>query len=370
MGTENTLIRELINQSAVLHLAEKIKGVYPPFEKEQFVAQIMATLPSMSIGDRSKLIKENLRQFLPNDFSDAVQILVNALPSSLGTEASEVSGGFIIWPLTMYVSDYGQSHFDLSMQALYEMTKRFTSEFGIRALLDKYPEESYKYLEQWAKDPNCHVRRLVSEGTRPRLPWAGRLKYFGKDKQRLLDLLKPLSCDSTELVRRSVANHLNDIAKENPDLVVNTLSGWKKEMPHLSDKHIKHALRTLVKEGHKGALELLGFSHGVLPQSHSFRVKSDKIKLGGYLELQADILFEDDDSEHVVDYVVYFLKANGSHSPKVFKWKNIRNESQLKLQKRHLVKQFTTRTHYTGQHFVALQVNGTEIAKQEFWLEM
>jgi 3-methyladenine DNA glycosylase AlkC len=164
--------------------------------------------------------------YLPKDFPQAVQILLD----SLGPEISqcEISGfdGFIVMPQNDFVAKYGLEHFDISMQALYEMTKRFTAEGAIRAFIQTYPDQTLAVLRQWAQDPNCHVRRLVSEGTRPRLPLAPRLAQFVRDPRPVLALLELFNTDSELMVRRSVANNLNDIAKDHPDLVVEIFRAW------------------------------------------------------------------------------------------------------------------------------------------------
>lgn len=370
--TEVFLMRDVLNSRNVAALAERIHSVYPDFKEAEFHKQVMAELPVLSIGDRTKLIKNKLYDFLPKEYPKALSILTDSLLPALGSENMDTSDNFIIWPLTMYVSEYGSKNYDISMEALREMTKRFSAEFGIRALLDHEPVKSFKYLEKWSKDTNCHVRRLVSEGTRPRLPWAGRFKKFGKEKARLLSLLEILAHDPTELVRRSVANHLNDIAKEDSDLVITTLEDWKNKNPDLSTKLIKHALRTLIKKGDKEALRLLGVRHDHTPVVKSFTLKKERFKLGDYLEIQADLSFgKEQKGHHVVDYVVHFLKSNGNMNPKVFKWRNVtvENEVTISISKRHLFKNFTTRVHYHGLHYVVLQVNGQELARLEFNLE-
>lgn len=351
-------------------LAERIQNEFKDFSKDDFVREVNNELSELSIGDRSQLIKRKLHDYLPTEFPKAIEILVKSLipePSNENLGASH----FILWPLTMYVADYGKNHLDLSMQALYEMTKRFTSEFGIRPILDAHPEDSWAYLERWTKDANANVRRLVSEGTRPRLPWTSHLKVFGKDKTKMLSLLRSLALDHDEVVRRSVANHLNDIAKESPDLVVDTLAQWQMSNPELSSKLVRHALRSLIKNGDKRALSLLGFHYGVVPSVKLFEVNKAVIRLGEHLELKTILEFEDTmPKDHVVDYIIYYLKSNGSHQAKVFKWKNVstsQNNSVL-LNKKHLMQHFTTRTHYVGKHFVSLQINGVELNKIEFEL--
>jgi 3-methyladenine DNA glycosylase AlkC len=221
------LLRDVFNLAAVAQLADTIARVWPAFDRAGFVATINNQLDALNFGGRNALIRDTLRTYLPPAFPEAVQILLDAL----GPEIShcELSGfdHFTVMSQNDFVAAYGLEHLDLSLRALYELTKRFTAEGAIRAFLQRYPEQTLARLAEWASDPNCHVRRLVSEGTRPRLPLAPRLRAYVEDPRPVLALLELLKADPVLMVRRSVANNLNDIAKDHPDLVVETLARWK-----------------------------------------------------------------------------------------------------------------------------------------------
>ena len=209
-------LREVFNPAVVDQLAHNIARTWPTFDQIGFATTINSQLVSLNFGARNTLIRDTLWAYLPKEFPQAVQILVD----SLGPEIPhcEITGfdGFIIMPQNDFVAKYGLDFFDISMQALYAMTKRFTAEGAIRAFIQKYPDQTLARLRQWAEDPNCHVRRLVSEGTRPRLPLAPRLGQFIRDPRPVLALLDQLKADPELMVRRSVANNLNDIAKDHP----------------------------------------------------------------------------------------------------------------------------------------------------------
>jgi 3-methyladenine DNA glycosylase AlkC len=225
-------LRDVFNGAAVEQLAHNIARAWPAFDRVAFASTINSQLEMLSFGGRNALIRDTLRAYLPQEFPQALRILLDALGPEI--PHCEVTGveGFMVMPQNDFVAAYGLEHLDLSLRALYELTKRFTAEGAIRAFLQAYPEQTLARLAEWAADPNCHVRRLVSEGTRPRLPLAPRLPAFVKDPRPMLALLERLKADPVLMVRRSVANNLNDIAKDHPDLVVETLLRWKQAASH------------------------------------------------------------------------------------------------------------------------------------------
>jgi 3-methyladenine DNA glycosylase AlkC len=276
-------------------------------------------------------------------------------------------------PQNDFVAAYGLGHLDLSLQALYELTKRFTAEGAIRAFLQAYPQQTLARLAEWAEDPNCHVRRLVSEGTRPRLPLAPRLREFVKNPRPILALLERLKADPALMVRRSVANNLNDIAKDHPDLVVETLARWSKDTSPETQWLIGHAARTLLKQGHTGALELLGYPAATGISVVSLQLNQARVCMGEDLLFTVDIRSTADAPQSLmIDYVVHHLKANGKLAPKVFKLakKQLSPGERLSLSKRHAFRPLSTRVYYPGRHALELQINGQRWGWQEFELVM
>ena len=368
---ENFQIRDIYNPGAVERLANKLKSVWPPFPADVFCKKINPKLPELTLSERSQLITDGLTLHLPENFTEAVGILLDAMPPELETEEATDYERFMVVPQTMYIVQHGMAHFDLSMQALYEMTKRATAEFAIRFFIERYPEKTLERLAIWATDPNVHVRRLVSEGTRPLLPWAMRLKQFVEDPTPTLPLLELLKNDPEIYVRRSVANHLNDHAKNHPDFVVETLNRWKAAHPGKEmDWMVKHATRTLVKKGHPGALELIGFKKGADLKVENLTA-TPVVEMGGELEFSFDLVSTGKKPQKlVIDYVMYFKKANGSLAPKVFKMtaKPLAPGERISLKKRQRFQKITTRVYYPGEHAVAVQVNGEEVGKVGFEL--
>ncbi|MEZ4897003.1 MAG: DNA alkylation repair protein [Saprospiraceae bacterium] len=277
---------------------------------------------------------------------------------------------FYYMPHSLFVAEYGLNHFEHSMQALYEITKRFTSEFAIRPFLIKYPEQTLSILAEWTQDPSEHVRRLVSEGTRPRLPWAMRLPEFQKDPQPALRLLELLRNDPSEYVRRSVANHLNDISKDHPELVLRTCEKWWLPGSENMQSLCSHALRTLVKAGHPEALAILGFRHRIDVTAKLF-IQNHVVNWGQDLIFEATVTLNEESSRIlVIEYIVHYLKANGSYSLKVFRLTKETLESMetKSYRRKRSMQDLTTRKHYPGIHYLEIQVNGNRYDKKAFEL--
>lgn len=350
-------------------MASDINSVFDEFDARGFEQAVVSRLEPLSLSERSMLIMESMYYFLPKSYPLALGILVKSFQNHKA-ETTEGYDGFYYLPHGQYVAKYGLNDFDLSMAALYEITKRFTSEFSIRPFIQKFPEKSLLLLHHWVEDENKHVRRLVSEGTRPRLPWAGRLPDFQKDPLPVLELLEKLKRDPELYVRRSVANNLNDIAKDHPELVIQTLKKWKLSGNPGTQWIIRHASRSLVKEGNNGALSLLGYDSNVKFELKAFR-SDEKVKSGDELNFEFTIISKEKKAiDLMVDYIIYFMKANGRQSAKVFKLtkKKLKPGEQVTLQKKHSFKQISTRQYYAGNHAIELQINGKGCGKKEFEL--
>ncbi len=228
--------------------------MYPAFAKREFVRQACTGLDALELLDRGKHISRALEAHLPASYPAAIDVLVR----SLGPEhaSDELVGAgmapFFYLPHVLFVAERGLDHFDESMQAQYELTKRFSAESSIRPYIAKYPEQTFAVLRQWTRDKNPHVRRLVSEGTRLRLPWAMRVAWLDEHPERVLELLELLKDDPATLVRRSVANNLNDLGKVRPDLLARTCAAWLEDASAERRALVEHALRSAVKRGDAG----------------------------------------------------------------------------------------------------------------------
>jgi 3-methyladenine DNA glycosylase AlkC len=365
-------LRDVFNPAVVTQLAQSIRDAWPDFDQAGFTDTINSQLESLSFGDRNKLIRDSLWAYLPQDFPRAIEILLAAQWPEI--PECELTGfdRFVVMSQNDFVAKYGLEHFELSMNALYEMTRRFTAEGAIRAFIQRYPDKTLVRLAIWAGDQNCHVRRLVSEGTRPRLPLAPRLPDFVEDPRPVIALLDTLKSDPELMVRRSVANNLNDIAKDNPALVVETLKSWQKIDDPGTAWIIRHASRTLVKQGNKDVLGLLGYPPGVAIKVSGVELSGSHIPIGDDLTFKISIQSNADAAQNLmVDYIVHHMKANGKLAPKVFKLakKKLSGRETLQLSKKHSFRPLSTRKYYPGEHLLEIQINGKIYAQAAFSLD-
>ena len=369
---QNFQVRDVFNEKVVSQLADNLLRAWRGFDARGFSHAVNSRLHDLSFSGRAALIRDSLWEYLPKDFPRALEIILKALPPEIVEDDLNGYDGFIVMPQNDFVAKYGLDHYDLSMQALYQMTKRFTAEGAIRSFILKYPERTLAILSDWAEDENPHVRRLVSEGTRPRLPWAMRLKPFIEDPRPVLLLLEKLKTDPVLMVRRSVANNLNDIAKDNPDQVVKTLRRWSKIDDEGTQWLIRHAARTLVKQGNIGVLEVLGFDEQAKVSVSKIQVDKPVVKTGGDLNFSFGIKSKSKQAQNlVIDYVIHHVKANGKLKPKVFKLakKKLEAGETLEISKRHSFRPISTRKYYEGVHRLEIQVNGVILAETNFVLE-
>ncbi len=280
--------------------------------------------------------------------------------------------GWAVLPMNQYVGHHGLGHFDTSMNVLRQLTKHFSSEFGIRFFLLDQPERTLSVLEDWIEDPSRHVRRLVSEGTRPRLPWSMQLPDFIADPAPILPLLDRLKDDNEEYVRRSVANNLNDIAKDHPDRVAKIAGQWLKGASAEREKLVRHACRSLIKQGHAKTLKALGYGPPSV-KLEKLEIKTPQVKFGQALEFEMSLLSDKTKAQDlIIDYVIHHRKANGSTSPKVFKWKTttLGSKKILSAKRKHPMRKITTRVYYSGTHRLEIVVNGVSQGAQDFELLM
>ena len=353
-------------------LGKKVKEVYPRFEYKKFIKFVESDIEPLELNARVELIAEGLRKFLPASYPEAVEILLSILGPPLETEEGMFTKGYMWYPLGMFVKKFGQDDLNASMKAVYEITQRNTAEFAVRPLIEKYPGKVLKTFHKWAKDKSFHVRRLTSEGLRPRLPWAGRLDVFREDPSPVLDILEILKRDESEFVRKSVANNMNDILKDHREAALDTLERWKKDRNSNTDKIIKHALRNLVKEGDSRALKMMGYDEKANVKVSKLKVSPGKVKIGKSLELSFTLENTDKKPHNLmVDYIVHFVRKGGKRNAKVFKIgaKELKKNGREEIKKSHSFKKVTTRSYYPGKHRIEIQVNGKVLAGKEFEVE-
>jgi 3-methyladenine DNA glycosylase AlkC len=353
----------LYNAPKVAFLAEAIKNVYPSFEKEHFEQEILAEFPNLELKERIAHIRNCLKKYLPQDYRQAVNVILKALPAPLDESRTDDDfGDFIHAPYNDFVAHFGCTEADLhfSLAAIKEITKRFSAEDAIRYFINAFPDETMKTLLEWTSNSNYHVRRLCSEGTRPKLPWSQKINIA---PEQTLPILDKLFADKTRYVTRSVANHLNDFAKIQSEIVLNTLENWSKSSKQQTTEMAfitKHSLRTLVKNGNENALSMLGFgnSEGITISDLSH---DNEVKIDDYLNFSFKINTKQAKNV-VIDYLIYFQSKQGTLSnKKVFKLQavDMTADQTIDISKRHFFKgDMTTRKLYAGAHRAEIQVNG------------
>lgn len=365
-----TPFKDYVNPEAIRGLAGILAAGDPRIDVDRFCAEACEGLEDRELKERVAHVARVVAAHVDPDFPTAAVRLVTGLPpAQTGTE--DVVLGFTIWPLCTWVEHAGIDHFDAAMAAMHALTQRFSCEFAVRPYLARQPERTLAVLADWTRDPSVHVRRLVSEGTRPRLPWGERLHRFTADPTETLALLERLKDDPERYVQRSVANHLNDISKDHPDRAVAVAASWLEDPTPDRQWIVKHALRGLVKAGHAGALAVLGYGPPALEVAH-FTVPA-AFTLGGKLALATELVStSDQDQPLIVDVVVHLVKASGRQSPKVFKWtsRTLRAGQRLKLEKGLPLKPVSTRRFYPGTHAVTLQINGHALGTRDFQLSL
>ncbi|WP_353643864.1 DNA alkylation repair protein [Mesorhizobium sp. WSM2239] len=352
-------LKEIFNRERLSHIAKETAAVWPRFDGERFLKLATARLDELGIMQRMRQTAVSLQETLPHDFPEALPILKDLAP--------RIGHNFAAITLSEFVALYGLKHFDLSLGALKFFTRFGSSEFAIRHFLVADFDRTIAVMRNWAEDENEHVRRLASEGSRPRLPWSFQLKNLIADPSPTGSILELLKADPSLYVRKSVANHLNDIGKDHPDILVERAAGWD-----LGDKRtawiVRHALRTLIKKGDSRALALIGTTGKAEIKVEAFAVEPAEIKLGERITTRARLGSTSKAAQRlVIDYAVHYPKKNGV-SRKVFKLKETEllpgGECELAISQ--TVRDFTTRKHNAGFHRVELMVNGEAVAESGF----
>lgn len=369
--TKTLLKDQLFNRAKVEKLATEIARVYPSFDAGSFAREALERFPELELKARIAWIADCLKRHLPEDYRQAADAILRALPPPNDPRLTDGDfGDFIYAPYAEFVAQNGRARADLgfSLAALRQITMRFSAEDAIRYFLRDFPDETLKSLEKLSGDRHYHVRRLCSEGTRPTLPWSQKI---GLPVTTAIPILDKLFADSTRYVVRSVANHLNDISKLDPDLAIATLARWKKsarQEPAEMDYLIRHALRSLIKAGHPRALRLIGVSDRAKLRLTALRVPA-KVAMNSFLTFSLTIEAQETASL-IVDYSFYFRNQAGELAGrKVFKLKTLRlaKGESIRLEKRHrLLETMTTRKLFRGGHALEIQINGKPYGKRAF----
>jgi 3-methyladenine DNA glycosylase AlkC len=374
--------KNLINAATARHAAQHLKRAWRGFDAARFEALVVNGLDALEFKARALHWADALQATLPTDFDRACSVIETALAPPLGLDADgepvglqgmlhpDGIAGWALWGTGEWVARQGLATTPRALDCLHAITQRFTAEFAIRPFIAQQPEAVWPVLQRWVRDPSAHVRRLASEGSRPRLPWGLRLQALVADPTPTLSLLRALQDDPSAYVRRSVANHLNDIAKDHPALVADWVREHRAGASAQREALLRHASRGLIKAGHASTLRAWGLSQGFKGEA-SLAIAPARVRVGESVALRAVLHASARSAQAlVVDYAVHHVKANGGTSPKVFKgWKlELAPGEARALQKTHSLREVTTRRLYPGHHRVALLVNGATVAEAAFEL--
>lgn len=356
------LLKNYIDTAFVKELSRSLSTVDKKFQSKQFVAHVLdSSWESRELKQRIRHLSESMGAFLNGSYKQQITALKKVAPKYRG-----LSG--LIFP--DFVEVFGQSDLQTSLEALKYFTPFSSAEFAIRPFIQNHPKTVMAVLGDWALDSDEHIRRLASEGCRPRLPWSFPLRDFKKDPGPVVKILNTLKNDSSLYVRKSVANNLNDISKDHPELVLDLAKQWIGKSKN-TDWILKHALRTLLKKGDQTALSLFGLGKVKNVSVKFLKLSQKEYRIGTHIEFTAQIVNQNKkDVSLRVEYAIHYLKKNGEHGKKVFKLSEKScAPGEHHLKRRHSLRQMTTRQHNPGIHKLDIIINGETQQSQKFKLK-
>jgi len=353
-------LKEIFDRARLASIANAAAGISSGFDSARFLAMATKDLDDLGIMQRMRQTAVALEAAMGMPFPKAAGLLRELAP--------RIDHGFAAIALCEYVALFGRDHFDLAMQALHDLTRYGSAEFAVRHFLAADFDRTLAVMRRWTADPDEHVRRLASEGSRPRLPWSFRLERAVADPSLTFPIPEALRGDASAYVRKSAANHLNDIAKDHPDWLLDRLAEWSAATVE-ECWVVRHALRTLVKKGDPRALALIGATGVAEVRVEAFSATPERLKLGERLTLRARLVSTGAERQRlVVDYAIHYVKKSGATSRKVFKLREVDLEpgAAWAASTSQTVRDFTTRSHNAGRHRVELMVNGAVLAESGF----
>lgn len=359
-------LKDMYNEQYIADLADAIQAEFPSFDRLALSESVFdAEWAARELKERMRHITVVLHDLLPTDYRTALDLLRRAAP-----KLSHY--GFENMVFCDFVGVYGLEDWEASIPALEQLTQLISAEYAVRPFIRKDRDRMMAQMLAWAHHESPDVRRLASEGCRPRLPWGISLPALQADPSPILPILEQLKLDESESVRRSVANNLNDISKDNPELVITVLRRWQAQGREEIAWITGHALRGLLKSGDPGALELLGYPPDPSIAVHNLRVDPAVIPFGGEVVFSFDIeSLADQPQNLMIDYVVHYMKASGKLSPKVWKLskRTIQPGEALHISRRHSFRSVTTRKHYPGKHAIEPKINGRLFGRVTFLVD-
>lgn len=365
------MLKAFYDHGYVQRLGRSLAEVEGSFDATAFESLAGDGLADLELKARTEQICAAMGQCLPKDFATAVAVVQRAMGDPGPEPDDEGMGGFEFWPHVTFLSAFGLSNPEAALRAMRFFTQHYSCEFAVRAFLIEHPDLALEHVRQWSQDHDWRVRRLASEGTRPRLPWGQQIKAFIANPEPVVALLNGLHNDPRLIVRRSVANNLNDIAKDHPDRAVEAAAAWFNTGQPGSQWTVKHGLRPLIKQGHRGALAILGFEGGEGVEVSELHLDPAQPHIGSTADLSFTVLNRETGIVNVViDYALGRTLAKGKRGEKVFKLRNmaLKPDQAVTVATTLRFKQLSTPTYYPGPHAVRILINGRVAAERLFRL--
>ncbi len=355
-------LKFMFSDEKLRSLAKHIESEYKDFDRVKFLTKFKSDeWKSAELKARVRFIAAAMHDCISLKYEDALTVLIPV--------SERVAAGYFSIFFPDFVEQFGQEHWQASMNALSEFTKTSSAEFAIRPFIVKYPDKTMKQMLKWSSHKNVHIRRLSSEGCRPRLPWGLRLNNFVVNPEPVIEILEKLKSDPELYVRKSVANNLNDISKDHPELVIELAKSWFGKSDE-TDWIVRHALRTLLKQGNKKALSIFGHHDAKGIEVRNLKLDKKKLRIGETLAFRFEVHNTKTKSQETrIEFAVDYRKANGSASRKVFQISRTTLSSGLtSFNRTQRFTDFTTRKHYPGDHAIHILVNGEVKSTEKFQL--
>jgi len=360
--------KNIYNSQFFADFTQDLLHIIPDLDKKAFLNDIYdKDWKSRELKQRMRHISGVLKKYLPDDYQNAVVLLLLFIEHLKNIQCTLMLEYMFI---PDYIEQYGLDDYDTSINALCEVTKFTSCEFAVRPFIIKYPEQMMKQMLAWSKHENSDVRRFATEGCRPRLPWAMALPLLKNNPSNVLPILENLKNDASDYVRKSVANNLNDISKDNPDVVIKLIKKWQGKSEN-TDWVIKHGSRTLLKQGNTEVMQVFGFGSVKNIKIKNIKILTPEVKIGDALEFVFELHNNKQSTSKLrLEYGLYYQKANSSLSKKVYKIseKEYAANSISIINRKQSFRQITTRKFHTGLHQLSIIVNGNEFEKLDFEL--
>ncbi len=362
---EKFTLKALYNEAFITTLGNAIAQESTGFDAKAFKQRVLdKDWTQRELKQRMRHVTQTMHATIPGTYPKQIALLYKVAPT--------IKDGLLGMIFPDFVQQYGLEDYDTSIPALAHFTSYSTSEFAVRPFIREYPKRMMQQMLKWADHENEHIRRLASEGSRPRLPWGGALKAFKADPAPILPILEKLKADEALYVRKSVANNLNDIIKDHPETVLQIAARWlRADHPH-TNWIVKHGTRTLLKQGDKRALALFGLDDASKLRITELAFTKDQLQIGEDFRFSFTLHVDSKQQRSIrLEYGVYFVKANGTQSRKVFHLaeKEFQGAQSYTFNRKQHFKNLTTRKHYPGIHRLAIIVNGEELTEREFELK-